>query len=1491
MQPDVDKSPHSRTRIRIQAINVTFKSPPEYSVNLKLLLNNKELSNLKSIPASQALRWEDVLPIDASLEDIFEIRMYELHWWWMNKRKRVGAVQLCVNDLKNANPGITLREDASDPQWEISVTLVEGTNAKEIAQKMHDKAVSTLVDSSSVVECMGKARDAVESIMKVGGALAELHPIANIVFGVCNTAWETLKKQDECDSLVAELAAAMGDVIPYITEVENHAKIQKFKDTIKELLLLVEDASRFITHYNSDGAAVRAVRAFVSSDARSQVDEFVKHFGRLKENLDRGIASQVIQDVNKLLSDGDRNLIEKLSIQDASYDLARRCLEGTRMETLDHINNWAVEATDSPRLFWLHGPAGCGKSSVATSICHSLRQADALAGSFFCRRDNERLRKPENVISHLAASLAYRCSAYGASLVDILRREPELARSATRTQFTGILVRPLRALKSAVERKPMVFIVDGIDECGAVDTREDLVRCLLELSKLTNWLKILVTGRPIDEICRPLNSARDPITHYDLFAQSKLNISRDILTYISSCLRMIPSQALSRDHWPSEIDMHRLAANSNGLFIWAKTACNLISQSLDPVATMSQILAGQKLKGAKKALGYIYTTALNEALRETDDDANIVQLCVGAIVLTGSRRPLPDNSIASMLPGRIKQHTLSRVIDRLGAVIYRDQNSAVRVIHQSFSDYMTENDCPEQYRINLVSQNAEMAAACLRLMITGLRFNMCNLEDSCLMNSESRYDEYTKIAVEVYRFVSAAYHPISASTPHLYVSALAYGAANYSTIKALKKGFPNTLSVTSGIGLWSGQCIRVVDVALPVTSIAVSPDDRRIALGSSRRARGVSNSRVLRILDAHTGQELLDVPEQSLQLPPAMRSLFKLSGDDLLGLPEKDALGTSECNSVVTAESRPALNIDGHASHISSVTFSGDGQRIATGHKDHTILVWDAQTGIPLLEPLRGHSDAIRSVAFSLDGHHIISGSDDATVRIWDVHAGTEMFEPLRGHSGGVSSVALSSNGQHIVSGSDDKTLRIWSFSTGQAIFKPLQGHEEPVTAVAFTSDGQRVVSGSKDKTIRLWDVHTGSSLLQPLRGHSGPVTSIACSITGQHIVSGSEDKTIRTWDALTGHALLKPLCGHEATITCVSFSTDSQRIISGSSDKTIRIWDAHTDATVLEPLQSHSDRVRSVALSNDGRWIASGSDDRTVRIWNAQTGEMHFSPLQGHDEAVVSVAFSTDGNRIVSGSYDNTLRLWNACTGEGIITPFLGHTDWVTSVNFSHDGHRIISGSYDRTARIWDSRTGTQLAQTLQNHSSAISSVVFSPDGRSFASGSYDHTIQQWDAHTAEPILGRLIGHTSAVTSVAYSANGSRIVSGSYDKTVRVWDARIGTMLFAPLSGHSGIVSSVAVASDTNQVASASHDMTLRIWDIETGNDILEPLHGHSDWVTSIAFSADGQRIASASDSRSMRMWYPHQTQTNSNLLEDFLKTTRYHISLFVSVTIPKEL
>jgi WD40 repeat protein/serine/threonine protein kinase len=554
-----------------------------------------------------------------------------------------------------------------------------------------------------------------------------------------------------------------------------------------------------------------------------------------------------------------------------------------------------------------------------------------------------------------------------------------------------------------------------------------------------------------------------------------------------------------------------------------------------------------------------------------------------------------------------------------------------------------------------------------------------------------------------------------------------------------------------------------------------------------------------------------------------------------------------------------------HDSNVTSVLFSPDGERLLTVSQGTTVRVWDAQTGQPLMEPLK-HDVSVTSVQFSPDGTRIVTAWKD-TARVWDAHTGQPLTEPLK-HGGPVVSAQFSPDGKRIVTASWDRTARVWDAQTSQPVTEPLK-HDGPVHSAQFSPDGKRVVTASSAAWV--WDAQTGQPLTEPMK-HGGAVNSAQFSPNGKQIVTASQDATARVWDAQTGLPLSAPM-KHGYWVNTAQFSFDGKRIVTASNDKTACVWDAETGRQLTEPMK-HASGVNSAQFSRDGKQIVTVSQDNTVHTWDARSSQPLGEPLK-HKGVVYCAQFSPDGRRVVTATWTNTALVWDAQSGQPLTEPMIHGGMVVVSAQFSPNGRQIVTASDDATARVWDAQTGQPLTEPL-THGGTVVSAEFSPDGKRIVTASYDKTARVWDAQTGQPLIQPMT-HGDTVSSAQFSPDGKRVVTASWDSSARVWNAQTGQPLTERLT-HAGKVYSARFSPDGKRIVTASWDKTARVWDARTGQPLIEFMtDGGQVW--SAQFSPDGKRIATASQDNTARVW---DAQTGQPLTEpmkhdDFVASARF--------------
>jgi periodic tryptophan protein 2 len=307
---------------------------------------------------------------------------------------------------------------------------------------------------------------------------------------------------------------------------------------------------------------------------------------------------------------------------------------------------------------------------------------------------------------------------------------------------------------------------------------------------------------------------------------------------------------------------------------------------------------------------------------------------------------------------------------------------------------------------------------------------------------------------------------------------------------------------------------------------------------------------------------------------------------------------------------------------ISSVAISPSGEWLAFGAKKlGQLLVWEWQSESYVLKQ-QGHYFDMNAISYSSDGQHVATGGDDGKVKVWNTTSGF-CFVTFAEHSSAVAAVEFAKQGQVLFSASLDGTVRAFDLVR----YRNFRTFTSP-TPVQFASlavdpSGEIVAAGSTDSfEVYLWSVQTGK-LLDILTGHEGPVTALAFSPTGNFVASGSWDKSVRVWTVYGRSGAVEPFM-LSSDVLSLAFRPDGQELAAATLDGQITFWDValgkqtsvidgrkdvtggrKADDRIAANNNASGKAFNSLAYSEDGRTLLAGGNSKYVVLYDVKDGVM----------------------------------------------------------------------------------------------------------------------------------------------------------------------------------------------------------------------------------------------------------------------------------------------
>ncbi|KAK1488981.1 pfs domain-containing protein [Colletotrichum tamarilloi] len=1217
--------------------------------------------------------------------------------------------------------------------------------------------------------------------------------------------------------------------------------------------------------------------------------------------------NSVKEDVIAIKDTIDHDILDKLPMaQGAEFDSYEnqhepRCHPSTRVDILRDIETWAPHAT-GPKLYWLSGLAGTGKSIIARTIAHEFYETNILGATFFFKRGEVDRGSASLFFGTLARQLAQRRPELSPYIVKAIKETDNICSKSMEEQFTKLVFNPLKlAASKPGEPKKLILVLDALDECSNEKDVEILLRLLIKAVCFDGCgLKLLITSRPevaVRDACGSPNQG--------LYREVRLHdtpneiVSKDISLYLRHQLteirnlwnaRCINNQKLQLD-WPGQEKIKALVDITIPLFLFAAIACRFIRDELfgSPEEQLLKLVQTVQKGGVSDKLQETYQPVLRQFRGERTSSERMILLgrfkeVIGAIILL--EQPLSVTSIASLLG--LKPSQVGGILVPLRSVLDlpSEEGLEVKLFHSSFRDFLL-SPVAGDFSINFKETHWRMALACLEILSRSLRYNICSLKPADRRSAiardvlEQQLPPHTRYACRFwFHHLKSAGQPLEDEDQ---------------VHKFLQDRFLYWVEALCVLGE-TNRAIQMIDTLIPLVK---QPKIKLYNL--------LEDSEML--ISKYTSV-ILEYPLQlywsALVFSPKTSSIRHAS---IKSIPKCITFQRPQKSGWTPLIQNTGLG-DAYEGYY-AVVVSPDSRLVALSGLRGDISVWSLSLGVLMtsFRMPRLHSiGPYVPVAFFKDSKRIASALQNL-IHVYVAETGEELCSFRIPDGVDVVQLDVSHTSEKIAASYDNFTAAIWTMSTGRRIkLRPIdrvqrRGSSRSVSQggsfVSFSPNSEIVATSSIRGSVHLWEALTGNCL-QTFETN-GPVVSQLAFVSDTNLLIVKEaDGEIRTLNIDTGcwnsrvpggeNTRGPTAISHDSRLIAHQSLSDSDAISISSFDTGEHYQSLHlTSILAASPFSFHSLRPKHwvAAFSPDGKFLIVAQSNG-VAIWSLSMIRKPRTLDSGMNQpiqpmsAVTKSCFihrraSEETAQIISMDKiddSNEVNIWSSDTGELDLKVKNDGDIWDSgNATLSPDSKWMFLPCQPAIHNIQDSTVVHVMKPPCPRNPSWLdynearkSEVLFSEDSQSFAFGAY-HDFSLWKMHGGlqyrdSTCAGTLITITPdwkyAVYTIeipcleALKKNGE---PRSDEMSHRVRYLSIDTHKYVDMPEEADDFSFLAISPDSKWVASVpNRGKELSLWLASkcSRQALFEP----ESRITAVAFSSNSESVASADKAQNIRIW-----------------------------------
>ena len=534
----------------------------------------------------------------------------------------------------------------------------------------------------------------------------------------------------------------------------------------------------------------------------------------------------------------------------------------------------------------------------------------------------------------------------------------------------------------------------------------------------------------------------------------------------------------------------------------------------------------------------------------------------------------------------------------------------------------------------------------------------------------------------------------------------------------------------------------------PILGLAVSEDGRALfsASGAEEEDDAASDDHRLLRWDLTASPPVvadrLDLIEPVRDL--ALRSdgdWLAIANDDgevvLLPAKLRDAAGNEQFDSdfgkVLSSSPEKAaieelLTSDSAGGRVNSVAFSPNGEHLAAGNENGSVVLWDASE-IPVKEPsgvtLTDRLGPVNDVNFSSDSRLLASAGGDGSVRLFDLTR-------------------------------DPPSLRTYPLDRGA------------VQTVVFGADDGLLAAGLADGGIYLIGIRNNARKYVRHNGPENPddglsINDLVYDPGHLRLISVADGGSAGVWQSQATHTLGKSVLFPRSTSEPIFLNEAHSGYLQVGDDQ-ILIHDQTSQEPRRIALPDTMLDWGSISAAMAGNMLAA-SDRESIWLWNLDnTDQAPQQLVTGNAGPILSgtLAFNIDGTVLaVAGCSDAADQTQDIQTASGPCSPI--------------------------NVYVWDNIGGASFSPgpTLTDLTS-LSALLFRPMSQELVLGTSSGEIRFWNYDLAKE-RSSLHEHVVPIIDIAFNTNGTLMASIDDDGEIFLWDLRSEAPDPAPLPEYGG--------------------------------------------------------------------------------------------------------